>query len=89
MPCTEPHRYEVYAVTQLDIGGAWPGEARWTRPPTQACQEALASGAGIDRNDPPPGFKILRIQPSENSWTEHLDRSVECLIRLPTDRRGS
>jgi hypothetical protein len=88
VPCSEPHRYEVYAVTQLDLGGDWPGEDVVDQAANDACQNALAAGAGIDRNDPPPGVKILRIQPTENSWTTHLDRRVECLLRLPTDRRG-
>jgi Septum formation len=88
VPCGEPHRYEVYAVTQLDLGGAWPGESTVDEAANGACQDALASGAGIDRNDPPAGFKILRIQPTENSWSQHLDRTVECLLRLPTDHRG-
>jgi hypothetical protein len=88
VPCNEPHRYEVYAVTQLDLGGPWPGESTVDQAADESCQEALAAGAGIDRNDPPPGLKILRIQPSENSWTEHLDRSVECLLRLPHDEKG-
>jgi hypothetical protein len=88
VPCDEPHRYEVYAVTQLDLGGAWPGESTVDEAADEACQDALAAGAGIDRNNPPAGYKILRIQPSENSWSEHLDRTVECLLRLPTDHRG-
>jgi hypothetical protein len=89
VPCSEPHRYEVYAVTQLDLGGAWPGESTVDDAANEACQQALASGAGIDRNDPPPGVKILRIQPTENSWTEHLDRTVECMLRLPSDHKGA
>jgi hypothetical protein len=88
VPCSEPHRYEVYAVTQLDLGGAWPGESTVDQAANEACQEALASGAEIDRNNPPPGVKILRIQPTENSWSEHLDRTVECMLRLPTDHKG-
>jgi hypothetical protein len=88
VPCDEPHRYEVYAVTQLDLGGAWPGESTVDQAANEACQDALASGAGIDRNNPPAGYKILRIQPSENSWSQHLDRTVECLLRLPTDHKG-
>jgi hypothetical protein len=88
VPCSEPHRYEVYAVTQLDLGGAWPGESTVDDAANEACQEALRSGAGIDRNNPPSGVKILRIQPTENSWSEHLDRTVECMLRLPTDHAG-
>ena len=83
-----PHRYEVYAVTQLDLGGAWPGESTVDEAANEACQDALASGAGIDRNDPPAGFKILRIQPSENSWTA-TPRSNRRVPAAPAgDHRG-
>jgi hypothetical protein len=88
VPCSEEHRYEVYARTRIDLGADWPGEAAVDAAADEACQEELADGAGIDREDPPPGVRILRVQPTEDSWTNDRDRSVECLLHLEPPRKG-
>jgi hypothetical protein len=93
VPCSEEHRYEVYAVTRIDPGPDrpgedWPGEAAVDAAADEACQEQLADGAGIDRNDPPSGVRILRVQPTEDSWTNDHDRAVECLLHLDPPRAG-
>ena len=88
VPCSEEHRYEVYARTRVDLGAEWPGEEAVDVAADEACQDQLLAGAGIDRNHPPAGVQILRIQPTEQSWTDRSDRSVECLLSIEPSRRG-
>lgn len=88
VPCSAPHRYEVYARPSLGgLGPEWPGEAAIDVAADAACQEQLDE-AGIDRNDPPPGARILRIQPTEQSWNTGDDRAVECILRLGRPAEG-
>jgi hypothetical protein len=89
VPCTEPHRYEVYATPTLDDLDAWPGQAAADEASKQLCYQRFESGTGHDPLTLPDGVDVLTIGPSESGFTGSQDRRVECLVVLPSDRTGS
>jgi hypothetical protein len=89
VPCTEPHRYEVYATPSLDDLDAWPGQAAADEASKQLCYARFEAGTGHDPLTLPGGVKELTIGPSESGFTDRGDRRVECLVVLPADRRGA
>jgi hypothetical protein len=86
--CSKPHRYEVYATPDLGIT-SWPGQSTAYARAKSLCYAQFQSGTGWNPLDLPDGVEELTIDPSEQAWTSGKDRSVECLVVLPKDRRGS
>jgi hypothetical protein len=88
VPCSRAHRYEVYATPDLDVGGAWPGQSQAYQQAKSECYGAFASGTGWDPEQIPDGVKELTIDPSQAGFESGKDRSVECLVVLPKDKKG-
>ncbi len=89
VPCSKPHRYEVYATPDLDIGSSWPGQSAVYQQAKSQCYGAFVAGTGWDPEKLPNGVEELTIDPSQGGYTSGKDRSVECLVVLPKDRSGS
>jgi hypothetical protein len=88
VPCSQPHRYEVYATPDLGVGSDWPGQSQVYQQAKSLCYGAFASGTGWDPEKIPNGVKELTIDPSQGGFESGKDRSVECLVVLPKDRKG-
>ena len=88
VPCTEAHRYEVYEVSDLVLGGSWPGAEAVDEAAQQRCYERFEERVGVDPLDLPDGVLVVTIGPTEDGWGEG-DRAVECLVQLPEDREGA
>jgi hypothetical protein len=88
VPCRDAHRYEVYATPDLDIGGDWPGQSAVYEQAKSQCYGAFASGTGWDPEKLPDGVEELTIDPTQAAFQSGTDRSVECLVVLPKDRKG-
>lgn len=79
--CSEPHRYEVFAVVTLDPPSReWPGEEVVSANAEKLCVEAIPEATGLDPADTPDDVGLLHIDPTESSWRGG-DRDVECLFR--------
>ena len=89
VPCSKPHRYEVYATPTLDDLDSWPGQDASDEASKQLCYQRFESGTGHDPLTLPDGVDVLTIGPSESGFTGSQDRRVECLVVLPSDRTGS
>jgi hypothetical protein len=87
VPCAEPHLAEVYAVFELPLDGAWPG---------QDSIDAAAQTECIDRYDDftsiPYDVELMDIfvfSPTSGGWLTG-DRGVTCVVDfLDTPRTGS
>jgi len=89
VPCTLPHRYEVYATPEVP-GGDWPGQSTVDATSKALCYAAFETGTGRDPRTIPDGVEVLTISPTRSGYEgERRDRSVECLVALPEDREGS
>jgi len=88
VPCSQPHRYEVYATPDLDISGDWPGQSAVYQQAKSQCYGAFVAGTGWDPEKLPDGVEELTIDPSKGGYQSGKDRSVECLVVLPKDRTG-
>lgn len=81
VPCSQPHRYEVYARRDLDPPTPqWPGEDLVVVNAKRLCGLAVRGAAGMDPGSLPDGVKVVHVAPSESSWADG-DREVECLFR--------
>ena len=89
VPCSAPHRYEVYAVTSLDLDPKWPGDSAVDEAARQSCYDRFEAGTGKDPLELPDGVKVVSVAPTEDGWTTSQDRSVECLVALPADQSES
>ena len=85
--CSEPHRYEVYAVSTLDGPRTFPGEATVDEAAQHECYLQFESNVGYPAEELPPDVKVLYLQPSESSWNDEADRDVECLLVFDDDRK--
>jgi hypothetical protein len=89
VPCSQPHKYEVYATPDLDIGSGWPGQSAVYQQAKSQCYGAFATGTGWDPEKIPDGVKELTIDPSKGGFQSGKDRSVECLVVLPKNEKGA
>jgi hypothetical protein len=89
VPCTSPHRYEVYATPTLSSGDDWPGQSAVDAAAKQLCYDRFEPDTGHDPLTLPDGVKELTIGPSQSGYTKSHDRRVECLVVLPKDRSGA
>ncbi len=87
VPCGSAHRYEVYAVEQLGLSGAWPGTDEVDTAARELCYDRFERGTGHDPLTLPDGVMVLTIGPTEDGWDDG-DRAVECLVSLPEDQEG-
>ncbi len=89
VPCSEPHRYEVYAVTTIDGPRTYPGEAAVDEAAQHECYLAFEPNVGYPAADMPDDVKVVYLQPTQSSWNGDDDRDVECLLIFDEDRTGS
>lgn len=82
--CTDPHRNEVYLVTQLpdEAGAPFPGADAITDFADDACLTAFESFIGLDYVH--SKFEIGYTVPTEETWVLP-DRTVTCFV---FDRNG-
>jgi len=76
--CDEPHRYEMYAVTELE-GSSFPGDAQAASIGDDFCLSRFASFVGIEYE-----YSIYygnSIVPSIDSWSRG-DHSIQCVVGL-------
>lgn len=89
VPCSEPHRYEVFARRDLDPpSDRWPGDDLVELNARRLCGLAVRDATGSGAADLPDGVKVVQVRPTERSWRDG-DREVECLFqwdRPTTDR---
>jgi hypothetical protein len=76
VPCTGPHRYEVFAVFDLPVaeGEPYPGVENVDRAAQAGCDQSAAA---------PPAdlYTTFALAPTEDGWAEG-DRSVTCAASL-------
>ncbi len=78
VPCSQPHRGEVYSV--FSLGGAdFPGEAQAKRFAKGGCLERLAAYVGPARQD---DFDLYYLIPTSQTWSGG-HKEVQCLITAP------
>lgn len=75
VPCSEPHRGEVFASFEL-TGSAYPGEAEVDRFAAGGCDQRLATFVGPARVD---SFELYYLTPTEDTWRDGV-RKVICLL---------
>lgn len=95
--CDEPHRYETYAVGDLDLaddanpdvaGDAWPGQDVVDAAARQFCYDNFASNVGFEAREMGDDIRVVYITPTAQSWANQRDREVECLLMFTEDREG-
>jgi hypothetical protein len=81
VPCAQPHRYEVFAVRELDPPSrAWPGQESLDFNAERLCALAVQDATGLAVTDLPDGVKSVQLAPIRSSWDQG-NRTVECLFR--------
>ncbi len=86
--CSQPHRYEVYAIGGIGLDGAWPGQSAVDDAAKSFCYAQFESGVGTAPEDLPDGVDVVTIGPTEQSWNTAKDRGAECLVRVPPETTG-
>lgn len=85
VPCSQPHRYEVYGRQDLDPPDEeWPGQDLVDVNAERLCALAVEEATGAPVDELPDGVKSVQVAPTEDSWSDG-DREVECLFRFPDD----
>jgi Domain of unknown function (DUF4190)/Septum formation len=84
VPCTKPHRDEVYANIPIE-GSKYPGVDQVQTTANTVCGDALDKLVGSDKI--PDGSNVFFLYPTSTSWVLG-DHSVTCLLELPADRSG-
>jgi hypothetical protein len=82
VPCSQPHKSEVYAAFMLpgDGDAAFPGEASVQAGAEQGCYDRFTRFVGVAFESSIYGFGT--ITPTEVSWDDLDDREVLCMISL-------
>lgn len=81
VPCSQPHRYEVFARDDLDPpDDGWPGAELVRLNAKRLCGLAVEPATGLGIEDLPDGVSVVHVEPTESSWNDG-DREVECLFR--------
>ena len=82
VPCTEPHEYEVFALSTYEGDGTYPPDSELDAIFTQVCEPDFEPYVGA----PYATSEIYgsMISPSEESWGDG-DRSFICLLYDPND----
>lgn len=78
VPCTQPHRFEVYArVMSTESGGMWPGVAVLEESADRQCAELFEEFVGIPWAESTLDFLVLA--PTEARWAAG-DGLVSCAL---------
>ncbi|NLA36762.1 MAG: hypothetical protein GX868_13920 [Actinobacteria bacterium] len=90
--CDKPHRYETYAVGDLDADafedGTWPGQDAVDAAARQYCYDTFEPNVGFGAQQMGDDIRVVYITPTAQSWTNQRDREVECLLMFTEDRSG-
>lgn len=90
VPCSSPHRYEVYGVGVIDddLGGrrTFPAQEEVDAAARQVCYELFEPGVGFPAAAMGPDIEVVYLAPSPSSWMDQGDRDVECLLVFDRDR---
>ncbi len=89
LPCTQPHRAEVFAVFALPgpPGVGFPGEQVATTQAAAGCERRFADYVGIAYGA--SSFDYFFYKPDVGSWSQLLDRTVTCLLTSTEPRDSS
>lgn len=82
--CDSPHRFEVYASTDL-ADGPWPGDAAIAALESDFCTVELENFLGGARSD----VVVSILGPDEAAWTDLGSRRVACLLDSADNVSGS
>lgn len=82
IPCEDPHTYEVYAQTKIDIGSPtppgtpYPGGLTVSNAAEAQCLSAFEQFMGLSWEE--SNYDVQAWWPSAESWTAKKDRTVLC-----------
>jgi len=79
IPCAEPHKYELFANTELAMDGDYPGEDVFDIA-FDACDAMFFDYVGESYGS--SEWYVDVITPTEQGWNEFDDRAVNCLLYL-------
>ena len=83
VPCTDEHRFEVYASFNLDV--EYPGDELLYEFAGERCLDAFEGYVGMPF-DADPELYSTHFVPTEEGWFDAGDRRVTCLVyRWPDD----
>lgn len=91
IPCEEPHTFEIYAQTRLELGdaapagGAYPGELAVANAAESQCIAGFTPFMGSQWEA--SVYDVQAWWPSEQSWSEDRDRSIVCAVFRVTGGR--
>jgi hypothetical protein len=85
VPCTDPHRGEVYALVDLP-GAEYPAEAKLDELSGRRCSAHLKQVAPAAFRD--PKVQIFYLYPLEFAWARG-DHTVTCIASTAEKRTGS
>jgi hypothetical protein len=80
VPCSEPHKSEVFALVRDRAGDAepYPGDAEMMRRSAQGCVDAFPAYVGTTASK--AVLEFMTVWPSEGSWEQENDRLSICLL---------
>jgi hypothetical protein len=85
IPCSKPHRDEVYAVLTIP-GTKYPGDEALDTQANNLCNDKLEAILGDD-GDLPAGSEMYYLAPTRFVWATG-DHTITCLVEFPKDRSG-
>jgi hypothetical protein len=84
VPCSRPHREEVFAVYELPAG-PFPGAARAGRQSEDGCRQRSTAYVGSPLGATP--YQLVTGVPAPEDW--RLDRTVTCMLESGSPVTGS
>ena len=76
--CSEPHRYELFAIKQM-TESSYPGESQAGGMANDYCISRFESFVGIDYDS--SIYYVFSVFPLRESWSQG-DRSIQCAVGL-------
>ena len=85
VPCTDPHRQEVFASV-ADKADAFPGTGALDQFASTGCVQELQTKLAVAPSD---GYFVSYLLPSFDSWNKNDDKKVTCVLVFPTEGQVS
>lgn len=91
IPCEDPHTFEIYAQTRIEMGdaappgGGYPGELAVANAAEAQCIAGFTPFMGSQWEA--SVYDVQAWWPSQQSWTEDRDRSILCAVFRVTGGR--